>query len=102
MVSLDVVGFPRLVQRNQRQTLRLVQRVYDRLIAGTIGKQGGKVSKTVGDGRVRQHRGGGAMDHRPAARAAPAPNLAAASDALAHFVGRRAGTSVWRSELKLV
>ena len=35
IVSLDVVGYSRLVERNERQTLRLVQRVYDRLVART-------------------------------------------------------------------
>ena len=50
IVSLDVVGYSRLVERSERQTLRLVQRVYDRLIAGTIGAAGGKVFKTMGDG----------------------------------------------------
>ena len=54
IVSLDVVGFSRLVQRNERQTLRLVQRVYDRLIARTISKQGGKVFKTMGDGLLAE------------------------------------------------
>ncbi|WP_374620917.1 tetratricopeptide repeat protein [Devosia sp.] len=50
IVSLDVVGYSRLVERNERQTLRLVQRVYERLIARTIGAAGGKVFKTMGDG----------------------------------------------------
>ncbi|HEV7275009.1 MAG TPA: adenylate/guanylate cyclase domain-containing protein [Devosiaceae bacterium] len=54
IVSLDVVGYSRLVQRNERQTLRLVQRVYDRLIARTIGSQGGKVFKTMGDGLLAE------------------------------------------------
>ena len=54
IVSLDVVGYSRLVQRNERQTLRLVQRVYDRLIARTIGNQGGKVFKTMGDGLLAE------------------------------------------------
>lgn len=54
IVSLDVVGYSRLVQRNERQTLRLVQRVYDRLIAGTIGQQGGKIFKTMGDGLLAE------------------------------------------------
>jgi adenylate cyclase len=54
IVSLDVVGFSRLVQRSERQTLRLVQRVYDRLIARTIGRQGGKVFKTMGDGLLAE------------------------------------------------
>ncbi len=54
IVSLDVVGYSRLVQRSERQTLRLVQRVYDRLIARTIGEQGGKVFKTMGDGLLAE------------------------------------------------
>ncbi len=50
IVSLDVVGYSRLVERNERQALRLVRRVYERLIARTIGDAGGKVFKTMGDG----------------------------------------------------
>jgi adenylate cyclase len=54
IVSLDVVGYSRLVERNERQTLRLVQRVYERLIADTIGAAGGKVFKTMGDGLLAE------------------------------------------------
>jgi adenylate cyclase len=54
IVSLDVVGYSRLTELNERQTLRLVQRVYDRLIARTIGRQGGKVFKTMGDGLLAE------------------------------------------------
>lgn len=54
IVSLDVVGFSRLVERNERQTLRLVQRVYERLIDRTIGAAGGKVFKTMGDGLLAE------------------------------------------------
>jgi len=54
IVSLDVVGFSRLVQRNERQTLRLVQRVYERLVMTTIGAQGGKIFKTMGDGLLAE------------------------------------------------
>ncbi|RYE10393.1 MAG: adenylate/guanylate cyclase domain-containing protein [Hyphomicrobiales bacterium] len=54
IVSLDVVGYSRLTEINERQTLRLVQRVYDRLIARTIGRQGGKVFKTMGDGLLAE------------------------------------------------
>ncbi|HHY48310.1 MAG TPA: hypothetical protein GYA10_00960 [Alphaproteobacteria bacterium] len=54
IVSLDVVGYSRFVQRNERQTLRLVQRLYDRLVARTIGEQGGKVFKTMGDGLLAE------------------------------------------------
>jgi adenylate cyclase len=54
IVSLDVVGYSRLVQRNERQTLRLVRRMYEHLVAGTIGAQGGKVFKTMGDGLLAE------------------------------------------------
>lgn len=54
IVSLDVVGYSRLVLHNERQTLRLVQRVYDRLVARTIASQGGKVFKTMGDGLLAE------------------------------------------------
>jgi adenylate cyclase len=54
IVSLDVVGFSLLVQHNERQTLRLVQRVYERLVVPTIGESGGKVFKTMGDGLLAE------------------------------------------------
>ena len=54
IVSLDIVGYSRLVQRSERQTLRLVQRVYDRLVADTITQQGGKIFKTMGDGLLAE------------------------------------------------
>src|SRR5262245_6413246 len=54
IVSLDVVGYSRLVQRNERQTLRLVQRTYDFLVNRTIGNHGGKVFKTMGDGLLAE------------------------------------------------
>ncbi len=54
IVSLDVVGYSRLTELNERQTLRLVQRVYDRLVARTIGRHGGKVFKTMGDGLLAE------------------------------------------------
>jgi adenylate cyclase len=54
IVSLDVVGYSRLVQRNERQTLRLVQRTYDYLVNRTIASHGGKVFKTMGDGLLAE------------------------------------------------
>jgi adenylate cyclase len=54
IVSLDVVGYSRLTEINERQTLRLVQRVYDRLVARTIGRYSGKVFKTMGDGLLAE------------------------------------------------
>jgi adenylate cyclase len=54
IVSLDVVGYSRLTEISERQTLRLVQRVYDRLVARTIGRYSGKVFKTMGDGLLAE------------------------------------------------
>jgi adenylate cyclase len=54
IVSLDVVGYSRLAEINERQTLRLVQRVYDRMVARSIGRYGGKVFKTMGDGLLAE------------------------------------------------
>jgi adenylate cyclase len=54
IVSLDVVGYTRLIQHSERQTLRLVERVYEVLIKRTIGEQGGKVFKTMGDGLLAE------------------------------------------------
>ena len=54
IVSLDVVGYGRLVQRNERQMLRLVRRVYEVLVHPTIEAAGGKVFKTMGDGLLAE------------------------------------------------
>ncbi len=54
IVSLDVVAYSRLAEINERQTLRLVQRVYDRLVARSIGRYSGKVFKTMGDGLLAE------------------------------------------------
>jgi class 3 adenylate cyclase len=54
IVSIDVVGYSRLTEINERQTMRLVQKVYDRLVARTIGRYGGKVFKTMGDGLLAE------------------------------------------------
>ncbi|MDB5506567.1 MAG: adenylate/guanylate cyclase protein [Devosia sp.] len=54
IVSLDVVGYSRLVEVNERQTLRLVQRGYEQLVAATIGNSNGKVFKTMGDGLLAE------------------------------------------------
>jgi TolB-like protein/class 3 adenylate cyclase len=54
IVSLDVVGYARLVDHSEHQTLRLVRAVYDSLVHKTIGEQGGKVFKTMGDGLLAE------------------------------------------------
>jgi len=54
IVSLDVVGYSRLVDYSEAQTLRLVRTVYEVLVDKTIGDQGGKVFKTMGDGLLAE------------------------------------------------
>ena len=54
IVSLDVVGYSRLVDHSERQTLRLVRTVFEVLIRRTIEEQGGKVFKTMGDGLLAE------------------------------------------------
>ena len=53
IVSIDVVGFSRLVQHNERQTVRLVRRVYAHFVH-RIGERGGAVFKTMGDGLLAE------------------------------------------------
>ena len=52
IVSLDVVGYTRMVVHSERQTLRLVRRVFDFLVNRTVEAAGGKVFKTMGDGAL--------------------------------------------------
>jgi adenylate cyclase len=54
IVSLDVVGYSRLVDHSEHQTLRLVRTVYEVLIRDTISEQGGKIFKTMGDGLLAE------------------------------------------------
>jgi adenylate cyclase len=54
IVSLDVVGYSRLVDYSEHQTLRLVRRAYETLVHRTISDQGGKVFKTMGDGLLAE------------------------------------------------
>jgi TolB-like protein/class 3 adenylate cyclase/Flp pilus assembly protein TadD len=54
IVSLDVVGYSRLVDYSERQTLRLVRTVFEVLINRTIEAQGGKIFKTMGDGLLAE------------------------------------------------
>jgi len=54
IVSVDVVGFSRLVQHNERQTLRLVRRAYAHFVTGHVEAAGGKVFKTMGDGLLAE------------------------------------------------
>ena len=54
IVSVDVVGFSRLVQHNERQTVRLVRQAYGHFVMGRIEAAGGKVFKTMGDGLLAE------------------------------------------------
>jgi TolB-like protein/class 3 adenylate cyclase/Flp pilus assembly protein TadD len=54
IVSLDVVGYSRLIDHSEHQTLRLVRGVYISLVHRTIAEQGGKVFKTMGDGLLAE------------------------------------------------
>ena len=54
IVSIDVVGFSRLVQHNELQTVRLVRRLYEHFVVGRIEALGGKVFKTMGDGLLAE------------------------------------------------
>jgi TolB-like protein/class 3 adenylate cyclase/Flp pilus assembly protein TadD len=54
IVSLDVVGYSRLVMHSERQTLRLIRQGYTTLVDRTIGAAGGKVFKTMGDGLLAE------------------------------------------------
>ncbi|RYE71183.1 MAG: adenylate/guanylate cyclase domain-containing protein, partial [Oxalobacteraceae bacterium] len=53
IVSVDVVGFSRLVQHNERQTVRLVRQVFGSLTRD-IGERGGTIFKTMGDGLLAE------------------------------------------------
>lgn len=53
IVSIDVVGFSRLVQYNERQTVRLVRRAYAHFTT-PLEAMGGKVFKTMGDGLLAE------------------------------------------------
>lgn len=54
ILSLDVVGYSRLVDYSEHQTLRLVRRAYEILVHATIEEGGGKVFKTMGDGLLAE------------------------------------------------
>lgn len=49
IVSVDVVGFSRLVQHNERQTVRLVRQVFG-FFTKNLAERGGTIFKTMGDG----------------------------------------------------
>ena len=50
IVSLDVVGYTRHLQRDEAATMRATNHVFDTVIGATIRGYGGAVFKTMGDG----------------------------------------------------
>lgn len=50
IVSLDVEGYSRLIQRDEAATLSAVHHVFKDRVEATIGEHGGTVFKTMGDG----------------------------------------------------
>lgn len=54
IVSLDTVGFSRLLQRDERRTLRWIGKIYRGLVLPTIGSYGGEIFKTMGDGLLAE------------------------------------------------
>src|SRR5260221_8763809 len=50
IVSLDIEGYTRLIQRDEQAALNLVRHVFTSLVGGSIGKWGGSIFKTMGDG----------------------------------------------------
>ena len=53
IVSVDVVGFTRLVQHNERQTVRLVRQAFAHFTRN-IAERGGVIFKTMGDGLLAE------------------------------------------------
>ncbi len=49
IVSLDVAGYTRLIQRDESATLQAIHGVFDELAATTIAEHGGHVFKRMGD-----------------------------------------------------
>ena len=54
IVSLDVAGYTRLMERDETATLAAVQSVFNDRIGGTIGAFGGSVFKSMGDGLLTE------------------------------------------------
>ena len=50
IVSLDIEGYTRLIQRDEQAALNLVRHVFTSLVGGSIGTWGGSIFKTMGDG----------------------------------------------------
>ncbi len=68
IVSLDVAGFTRLIQRGEAATLAAVQQVFDGLVRTTMDDHGGSIFKTMGDGILAEF-----------------PSVVAAVEAVAHI-----------------
>lgn len=54
IVSLDVAGYTRLIQRNEEATLAAVQQLFNGMVKETIAEYGGAIFKTMGDGLLAE------------------------------------------------
>ncbi len=54
IVSMDVVGFTRLIQGNERHTLRAILAGFRDRLLPSVAKYGGTVFKTMGDGMLAE------------------------------------------------
>ncbi len=49
IVSLDIAGYTRLIQRDESATLQAIHEVFDGLVSATIGEHDGTIFKRMGD-----------------------------------------------------
>jgi adenylate cyclase len=52
LASLDVAGYTRLVERDERRTLAELESIRNRVILATLEERGGNLFKTMGDGAL--------------------------------------------------
>jgi adenylate cyclase len=52
ILSLDVDGFTRLIERNETESMRAVSRLFKDEVEAKVGRDGGTVFKTMGDGML--------------------------------------------------
>jgi adenylate cyclase len=54
VLSLDVAGYSKLIQRDEKAAIAAVKTLFDSLVRPTIGTQGGKIFKEMGDGLLAE------------------------------------------------
>ena len=54
ILSLDVVGYVRMVEADERAALELVQTLFHARMAPSMAEAGGKIFKTMGDGLLAE------------------------------------------------